>query len=91
MPLDGTGARADAAAVAFDRQATAQMERMVSDLGRMYRERNAALLEVTRAHQDALFRLAVAAELRDDDTGVHIVRLGFVAEALALRLGCGAE
>jgi putative two-component system response regulator len=91
MPLDGTGARADAAAAAFDRQATAQMERMVSDLGRMYRERNAALLEVTRAHQDALFRLAVAAELRDDDTGVHIVRMGFIAEALALRLGCDAE
>jgi putative two-component system response regulator len=88
MPLDGPAARAEGAAKAFDDQAAAQMERMVADLGRMYRERNAALLEVTRAHRDALLRLAVAAELRDDDTGVHIVRMGFVAEALALRLGC---
>jgi putative two-component system response regulator len=28
-----------------------------------------------------------AADYRDDDTGVHIVRMGFLAEALALRLG----
>ncbi|MFO1270865.1 MAG: HD domain-containing phosphohydrolase [Rubrivivax sp.] len=63
------------------------MECMLRDLGRMYRERNEALQEVTRAHHDALFRLALAAEYRDDDTGEHIVRLGFMAEALALALG----
>jgi len=71
----------------FEDAAAAQMERLVLDLGRMYRERNDALLEVARAHHDALFRLALAADYRDDDTGTHIVRLGFVAEALALRLG----
>ena len=53
----------------------------------MYRERNEALQEVARAHHDALLRLSRAAEYRDDDTGVHIVRIGFLAEALALRLG----
>ncbi len=42
---------------------------------------------MARAHHDALFRLALAAETRDDDTGIHIVRLGFLAEALALELG----
>jgi putative two-component system response regulator len=63
------------------------MERMVLDFGRMYRERNEALQEVARAHHDALLRLSRAAEYRDDDTGVHIVRIGFIAEALALRLG----
>ena len=71
----------------FDAHASAQMERMVQDLGRMYRERNRALMEVTAAHHEALFRLALAAEFRDSDTGVHIVRIGYLAEALALALG----
>ncbi|WP_315650588.1 HD-GYP domain-containing protein [Roseateles aquae] len=71
----------------FDAAAEAQMERIIMDLGRMYHERNEALREVTRAHHEALMRLSIAAELRDDDTGVHIVRMGFLAEALALALG----
>lgn len=71
----------------FDDAAAAQMERMVADFGRMYRERNEALQEVARAHHDALMRLSRAAEYRDDDTGVHIVRMGQLACALALYLG----
>ena len=79
------------AAFAFqDAGALAQMERMVTDLGRMYRERNDALEEVARAHHEALFRLALAAEYRDDDTGTHIVRMGFLAERLALAAGLSA-
>jgi putative two-component system response regulator len=78
---------ADAAVACFDPVAFAQMQRMVADLGRMYRERNEALEEVTRAHHEALFRLALAAEYRDDDTGAHIVRMGFVAERLGLLAG----
>lgn len=77
----------DATAHRFDAAAGAQMETLLRDLGRMYRERNAALKEVTRAHHDALFRLALAAEYRDDDTGEHILRMGFGAEALALAAG----
>lgn len=72
---------------AFDPAAFAQMQRLVADLGRMYRERNEALEEVTRAHHEALFRLALAAEYRDDDTGTHIVRMGFITERLALLAG----
>lgn len=71
----------------YDAEAGAQMERLVADLGRLYRERNRALQEVTQAHHEALFRLALAAEFRDTDTGVHIVRMGFLAEALALAVG----
>ena len=67
--------------------AAAQMEKLVADFGRMYRERNEALQEVARAHHDALMRLARAAEYRDDDTGVHILRIGQLAAALALKLG----
>jgi putative two-component system response regulator len=74
----------------FSAGAAAQMELMVADFGRMYRERNEALEEVTRAHHDALLRLALAADFRDDDTGVHIVRIGYLSEALALLLGKSA-
>lgn len=81
----------EATPLAFPTAATAQMERLVADFGRMYRERNEALQEVASAHHDALLRLSRAAELRDDDTGVHIVRMGFIAGALALRLGQSPE
>lgn len=74
-------------ATGFDPAAALQMETIISDLGRMYQERNHALEEVSRAHHEALFLLAIAAEYKDDDTGVHIVRLGFLSEALALCLG----
>ncbi len=67
--------------------AQAQLERVIADLGRVYRERNDALRALARAHHEALLRLSIAAEFRDDDTGVHIVRMGFLAEALALALG----
>jgi putative two-component system response regulator len=71
----------------FDEEAGAQMECFVQDFRRMYRERNEALREVTRAHKSALLQLSLAAEKKDDDTGVHIVRMGYLAEALALFLG----
>ena len=73
----------------YDDRALAQMERIVLDLRAMYRERNEALREVTRAHHEALLRLSRAAEYRDDDTGVHIVRIGYLSEALARILGEG--
>ncbi len=75
------------AATQFDPAAAEQMEKIICDLGRMYHERNEALQEVARAHHESLFLLAMAAEYKDDDTGVHIVRIGFLAEALALYLG----
>lgn len=71
----------------FDEAAARQMEMFVQDFVRMYRERNDALREVTRAHHAALLQLSAVAELKDDDTGVHIVRIGYLAEALALILG----
>ncbi|AEF92769.1 metal dependent phosphohydrolase [Delftia sp. Cs1-4] len=75
----------------FDPAAVEQMELLIQDFGRMYRERNDLLKEVTRAHHETLLRLAMAAEFKDDDTGSHIVRIGYLSEALALRLGCRIE
>ncbi|QLA82902.1 HD domain-containing protein [Acidovorax sp. JMULE5] len=71
----------------FSPAAADQMEKIVFDLGRVYQERNEALQEVARAHHEALFLLSMAAEYKDGDTGIHIVRIGFLAEALALFLG----
>lgn len=74
-------------AASYDPAVVQQMERMIEDLGRLYHERNAALEEVSKAHHEALLRLSIAAEYKDDDTGVHIVRIGFLAERLAILLG----
>lgn len=90
MPAISRPPSPDTPPLAFDAQASAQMERLLADLGHMYRERNAALVALEQAHHEALMRLAVAAELRDDDTGTHIVRLGYLAEALARHLGVPA-
>ncbi|CAM3787131.1 HD-GYP domain-containing protein [Roseateles saccharophilus] len=86
-----TATRPPDADLAFESSASAQMERLLSDLGRMYRERNVALQALENAHHEALIRLAVAAEMRDDDTGAHIVRLGYLAEALARLMGVAPE
>lgn len=75
----------------FEPEASRQMEKIISDLGRMYQERNEALQEVARAHHEALFRLSVAAEYKDDDTGVHIVRIGFLAGKMANLLALPPE
>jgi putative two-component system response regulator len=87
LPPERTDTAAPPPDHCFSDDAGAQMERLVADFGRMYRERNEALREVAQAHHEALLRLSRAAEFRDDDTGVHIVRIGFLAWALALRLG----
>lgn len=71
----------------FDDVAGAQMERLVADFGRVYQNRNEVLREVTRAHHEALLRLSLAAEMRDGGTGLHMLRIGFMAEALALLMG----
>jgi hypothetical protein len=85
MPLQSLpsalGGQGDDAA--FSRPALDQMERMVADFGRMYRERNEALQEVAQGAPRRAAAPGAAAEFRDDDTGVHIVRMGFLAEALA--------
>lgn len=71
----------------FDEASQAQMERLITDLRQMYHERNAALEEVAAAHHEVVLRLALAADFKDTDTGAHIIRMGYLSEALALLLG----
>ncbi len=47
--------------------------------------------ELGRTQLEAIRRLAQAAELRDEDTGLHIERIGRICELLALRVGMSHE
>jgi putative two-component system response regulator len=49
-------------------------------------ELNAALSEITHMSREIIERLTAAAELRDEDTGLHISRVGMYARRLALHL-----
>ena len=78
------------AAKSFEAVSDAQSAPVITDLGRMHHECNETLRELTKAHYDALLRLALAADVRSTGTGtdssVHMLRIGFLAEALALLL-----
>ena len=62
---------------------SAQLERFAVDLQQAVRERNQARAAVRKARLGTLLRLAAAAELKDDDTGVHILRMGHYAALIA--------
>lgn len=51
------------------------------------RERNELLQSLRRARVDTMLRLSAAAELKDDDTGQHIERIGHLSALLAYALG----
>jgi putative two-component system response regulator len=50
-------------------------------------ELNDALSKLTNMSSEIIERLTAAAELRDEDTGVHITRIGKYARRLSLQLG----
>ncbi len=70
--------------------ALAQLMRYSIDLKRLVRDRDAVLQQIKTAHLSALNLLCRAAEFRDDDTGVHMDRVGALAQLLTLRIGRSA-
>jgi putative two-component system response regulator len=62
----------------------AQMQRVLKDMQILLEERNRHFKALSRSHREALVHLALAAESRDGDTGLHIVRIGQLAGLLAL-------
>jgi putative two-component system response regulator len=68
-----------------------QMLKIAEDLRRLYEEKKQALQALNHAHHEVLMKLAAAAEFRDGDTGVHIVRLGLMSEKLSLLRGESVE
>ena len=68
-----------------------QLARFAHDLQRVVRERDQARAAVRKARLGTLLRLAAATELKDDDTGVHIVRMGHYAAMIAAAYGMKRE
>ncbi len=54
-------------------------------------ELNAALGEITNMSREIIERLTAAAELRDEDTGLHISRIGMYAQRLAQQMKMSDE
>ena len=79
------------AAKSLNESGDAQKDCLIAELGQRQHECSETLRELTQAHHDALLRLALAADLRTNDTGLHMLRIGFLAEALALLLDEPAE
>ena len=70
------------------RAANAQLEARVTERTRDLERIN---LDLQQAQTEALEKLALAAEFRDDDTGEHIERVGAGAALLARQLGLSAH
>ena len=69
---------------------TAQLERVATDLAGMISQRNVLQTAVETAHREILIRLCRAAAYKDDDTSVHIERIGFLSSHLARLAGLPA-
>lgn len=54
-------------------------------------ELNQSLQQLTNMSRELIERLTIAAELRDEDTGLHISRIGMYASRVALHLGMPDE
>lgn len=55
------------------------------------KELQKAVEETTRVAEDTIYRLSIAAEYRDNETGNHVKRISYYAEALARHLGYTPE
>ena len=67
--------------------AMAQLGRYTTDLKQLLREKDAALLAIEQAHLNALLLLCRAAEYRDDETSVHMDRVGHLSALMAELIG----
>lgn len=67
--------------------APGQFERLAADLGTLLVERRSMRAALANAHREVLVRLCRAAAYKDDDTSVHIERIGFLSAHLARLVG----
>lgn len=68
-----------------------QLLRILQDFHSVRKQREQAYLELKRAHQITLSKLALAAEYKDGDTGTHITRIGVLSAILAQAMGMPFE
>lgn len=69
----------------------AQLQRYADELKHLMHEKDSALAQIEKAHLHSLTILARAAEYRDDDTGIHMDRVGGLSELLVRRIGRSEE
>lgn len=67
--------------------AYAQLFRTVDDLHQLIKDRENAYQALLKAQRETLYRLALAAEYKDGDTGVHLIRIGEISALLARLIG----
>jgi len=67
--------------------AMAQLQHYATDLKHLMREKDSALAQIEKAHLHSLTLLARAAEYSDDETGIHMDRVGALSARLARLLG----
>lgn len=60
-----------------------QLDKFGTDFQKLLKERESAYDALARSHLETLQRLAIAAEYKDDDTGVHIVRMSHFSSIIA--------
>lgn len=66
---------------------TEQLSSYAVDFKRVYNRLNEQYLETKAAHLDTIYRLSLAAEYRDQETGDHIKRLSRYSAVVADRMG----
>ena len=69
-----------------DRSLKKQLKFFASDLANSIRENTKINNQLDKTRIDALLRLAAAAEYKDTDTGLHVVRMGHYSAILAKEL-----
>ena len=74
--------------VLVEKNYKAELERQVQD---RTRELGEALVQMRAMSRETIERLTAAAELRDEDTGKHIARIGLYAKRLSEQLGMPRE
>ncbi|MDH5525386.1 MAG: two-component system response regulator [Desulfobulbaceae bacterium] len=62
-----------------------------AEVERRTEELREAFATIKRASLETIYRLARAAEFRDDDTGEHIIRIGHFSAAIAKQMGLSSE
>jgi putative two-component system response regulator len=87
MPQPLPRRRKQDAAAAGAMDSGEHLVRMQKDLFSLTRAQAQSDNKLQLARLDGLMRLVAAAELKDDDTGAHIVRMGFFSAFIARSLG----
>lgn len=54
-------------------------------------EVNKAVKQIQKREKETLYRLARAGEFKDQDTGLHLTRIGYISKIIALELGMDDE